>query len=383
LSNLEFEIDRQSLEIGLSKVRNAIATKDIVPVLKSLYIAINKDALVTLRASNIELSAEAQFYAESSKQLGAVCVPGREFVRDVSLLPAGRVKIRARDGGCDLKSSKSELTLATSDASDFPAFPDYELRCNFGKGFLEGLKYIAPSMTQDAVRVAMRGVYVEGDGKGALRLCASNNVVINHGRVVQSKVEAPLDGTTFFPDNFVTELLRMGPEEFGFFESDTMVGAEFHSDDALCKLVHRKFGAPPLDYRPIIENLAARKKTASVTLDAQTLRDVCRRSAVVCAGDPKVITSQVMIVKFDGDQTGVARSSAQLDSLEDRFTYKGKTKSFEIALSPQYMLDYLESISVDAFTLSLLGESTLHLSAKNREQDYWVALSRVQDANAR
>ncbi len=378
---MEFKISTADFANGLNKVKDAIATRDLVPALKYLYMEAGQGDLITLRASDTELSIETVFYAAQVKAPGAVCVPGKQFIGLTSLIPSGDIHFKKVGEKLQVKAGTLNTKVAFLPGEQFPTFPEgLETACDLDGEFLARLQRVAVSMNSDPVRLSMRGVLFSSNKKFA-SLTATNSININHCN------DLPSYGvfSCYMPFRFVEQILRLKPMDFGLYTGENEVGADLELEGTHTRVFHRKLGVEFVNFKPVLDAYEKTEPMASFGIGLDDFKGICERGFFVAPGaevtSQLVGTSKAIEVELRPGEDAAVHSCSDLLDLRETFhavPSSDFSKPIKLVASPSYFLEFLNVAGIhdeggteDRFFLDFFGPNK---AIRLRDREGWFVL---------
>lgn len=177
----------------LKFVRGAVATKDLVPVLRYFRIANGR-----IQGQNGRVCIDAPW---PGPDMNAV-VDAQKFLRAVDACE-GEPKITEKDSALTISRGRFRAKLLTLLVQDYPDVNAdsiiWERRISMGEKTMAALRALQPFIATDASRPWACSVLIDGD-----KAFATNNAVLAVAEIPEWEWGVVL------PDFFVTELLRIG-----------------------------------------------------------------------------------------------------------------------------------------------------------------------------
>jgi DNA polymerase III subunit beta len=172
---VKFRCEHDTLGDAIATAQRAVASRTgALPVLSGLLITARGDHLEFV-GSDLELTMRAQAPAEIEGE-GSAVVPARLFSDIVRALEPGRVSVVLGDDDAQIESGRSNFSLRTLAAGDFPRLPEVA-----GAGvrvaapaLAEALRQVVHAASRDDARPILTGVLLTASA-GGLRLVATDS----------------------------------------------------------------------------------------------------------------------------------------------------------------------------------------------------------------
>lgn len=123
---MKFICSRQILTKALNTVSKAVTSRTTIPILKGILLDLNEEGILTLSASDMEISIEKRIKVEAC-QAGSIVVVSKLFNDIIRKLPEGAITIeRKEDNKVFIKSAGSEFNIIGIASEEFPKILDME-----------------------------------------------------------------------------------------------------------------------------------------------------------------------------------------------------------------------------------------------------------------
>jgi DNA polymerase-3 subunit beta len=170
---MKLTIDSTPLKRALSRAAGIIATRNTVPILDSILLKADNDAL-TVEATDLEISVVETLAAKVALP-GGFCVGGKALADIMAGFPAADVEIDlAENGRMRMKSGTYKASLPTLDAKDFPLVRASKLPVRFTIGvevLRSVIKKISFAQSDDVSRAWLKGIYMHVTADPERQLC--------------------------------------------------------------------------------------------------------------------------------------------------------------------------------------------------------------------
>jgi DNA polymerase-3 subunit beta len=119
---MKFRCERDDLLEAVQFASRAISNRATLPVLSGLRIDATEDGIVTVAATDLELTMETSFKAGVDEP-GKTIVPGRLFGEMSRSLSSGQVTVGGGDGEVEIGSGRGNFRVKSLAPDDYPALP--------------------------------------------------------------------------------------------------------------------------------------------------------------------------------------------------------------------------------------------------------------------
>ena len=163
---MKFSCNQQTLTKALNIVSKAVTIRTTIPILKGILLKVDENGVLTMSASDLDISIEKKVKVENS-EAGEIVVLSKLFGDIIRKLPDGNITLEENNGKVNIKCSNSEFNIVGLPADEFPNINPTDNDAEelvFNKDILkEMVKKTAFSASIDENKGAMTGVLVEMD----------------------------------------------------------------------------------------------------------------------------------------------------------------------------------------------------------------------------
>jgi hypothetical protein len=218
---MKFDSDVKMLQKALGAVVRIVPNRTTMTILGHVLVRAEKSGL-TLTATDLEVGVRTSIPAEVAKT-GATTVPAKLLAGVVGELNEDSVSFALKDDRLRISAGRSNTTLATTAADEFPPGPqpaDGEPIRLPGEELLTAIGQVRPAVSTDEARAVLTGVLVRLDGE-RLTLATTDG---------HRLVERRMDGvkstpeTAIVPVKALVELSRAFKDETGDIEMQFALG---------------------------------------------------------------------------------------------------------------------------------------------------------------
>jgi DNA polymerase-3 subunit beta len=297
-----------------------------------------------LRLTGTDLDLTLQVDITVDGQSDGVCVvPARLATDIVRAFEAGAVTFEAGDDEARLSSGRSQFTVRTLPADEFPRLgpPADQVVTLAAADFVEALRQVVPAASHDDARPILTGVLLAAE-EGGLRLVATDSYrlavrdlpgakVLQEGQKVLVPSRA-LNELTRVLGNAEQLTLRLGEREATF---------ETNSVSLTTRLIEGEFP----NYRQLIPSGYPNR----LTVGRAPLLDALRRVKILA---PDVSTPVKLTLKPDGVELAVTNQDQGQAHEDVDAKYEGSEMT--VAFNPNYLIDGMEAVAGDEVVLETL-----------------------------
>ena len=179
---MKFRCERDDLLEAVQFASRAISNRATLPVLSGLRIDAGENGVVTVAATDLELTMETSFKAGIDEP-GKTIVPGRLFGEMSRSLSSGQVTVGGGEGEVEIGSGRGNFRVKSLAPDDYPALPIEARDDSTGEGVVvevdgnllaTALSQVVRSASGDESRQVLTGVLWEIES-GSVTLAATDS----------------------------------------------------------------------------------------------------------------------------------------------------------------------------------------------------------------
>lgn len=362
---MKIEVSKADLGQAISTASRAISARSTLPILSNILFDAEGEVL-RLTATDLDTGIRYTMRAKILES-GSLTVPAGILGDVISSLPDTEVSLESEDGRLLVRCGKSDYTILTTPADEFPVVPEVtdDFALTLPQGVLrEILRQTVFAASKEESRTILMGVLFEfvpaGRKNGFLRL----NVVATdthrlayrttaaeqHG--VRSPLGASLDAkrAVIVPAKPLSELMRVlsDSEE----ETVRMHVTESQVQFAIAKseagtsmtLVSRVLDGQFPNYEKVIPKEAERK----ITVSAKEFASALRRVAIVAREN-----AEKAVFRTQGDVVVITAESHEVGKAHEEVSISMEGPDIEIAFNVRYLIEALSAIDSETITLEM------------------------------
>jgi DNA polymerase III subunit beta len=332
---MHFEIEKDLLLEGLSKVVPIAEKRSTLPILSHVLVNASDNSLV-LTATDLEVGLE-MVYNCNVLDPGIIAIPSKKFLEIVRELKSGIVTFELSDNQrMKIISGVSVFEIAGMKADDFPAFSkisDAETTTLKAQDLAYMIDKTLFAASSDESRFNLNGVLVEFD-ENATRMVSTDG---HRLALVDKDMKLGLKGQPLVPKKGLHELKRIidGLDkdlEFGFEPKNLFVKTDKFTMSI--RLIDGEY--PP--YRKVIPQTSEMRVIAERILVIQALRRVAVLASDRNKGVSVTVRPGEMEISIIQTDLGTAKDIVPID-------YDGD--DLELFINVYYLLDALNVIDTE------------------------------------
>jgi DNA polymerase-3 subunit beta len=363
---VKLRCERDVLVDALSTAGRATAGRSgALPVLSGLRLEVSGDEL-TVTGTDLDLTISVDATVHGTED-GVVVAPGRLVTDIVRALEPGAVTVEADDDDLRITSGRSQFSVRTHPAGDFPRLPVPvgETVTLPVEGLAEALRQVVRAASGEDSRPILTGVLMAAEDNG-LRLVSTDSYRLAVRDLAGVGVLAA-DQKVLVPSRALNELgrllggsgdvaLRLGTHDATFTAGRVALTT---------RLIEGDF--------PNYRQLIPRSYPNLLTVGREAFLDAVRRVKLL-ARDPN--TPVRIALRPDGIQLAVITADWGTATEDVDAKYEGAEMT--VAFNPAYLIDGVEAISGDEVVLSTLDALKPATLTPTEGNDYLYLLMPVR-----
>ena len=116
---MKFSCSQQSLAKALNVVSKAVTARTTIPILKGILLKVTPEGILTMAASDLDLSIEKKIEVENFEE-GEAVVQAKLFGDIIRKLPNSGVSISYKDGSVVITCANSECNIIGMTSDELP-----------------------------------------------------------------------------------------------------------------------------------------------------------------------------------------------------------------------------------------------------------------------
>lgn len=186
---MKFSCNQNYLVKALNIVSKAVTSRTTIPILKGILLKVNEEGILTMSASDLDISIEKSFKVDNYEP-GEVVVQAKLFGDIIRKLPSGEIYIIEENENILIRCSNSEFNIVGSSSDEFPIINPKENNISklvFDKELLkEMIRKTSFAASIDESRGVITGILVESDvnkitmvALDGFRMAVTNEDIVN------------------------------------------------------------------------------------------------------------------------------------------------------------------------------------------------------------
>lgn len=328
-------ISKSIIENILIQAAPFLEKKDTSQITSHVYINVH-DSVLTIKATDYEIGYFINTDNVKIISNGSTTANGKKLLDIIRILKDGDINLEVKNEMLYISQAHSNFKLPTFSHNDFPEFPTYEGKDRISinsHSLIESLKKITPAIDTNNPKFELNGALI--DIKPDSISFASTDT--RRLAVVNIQNQAATELSIIIPKKAIIEIQKLFFNEIELYYDETNLIIHSEQYTFFTKLINGKFP----EYSRIIP-----KEIANTLLLPKA----------IMIDSIKQITTISTDVKITFLNDSILFESLSDDNIEAKTEIKfmtGFSEPFVIAINSRYLLDFLNTIKTDEFTIGL------------------------------
>ena len=367
---MHFTISREALLPALQLVAGVVERRQTMAVLSNILLVLQGQEL-SLTGTDTEVELVGRVTLDQPGESGEITVPARKLMDICKSLPSdAQLNIELDDHRLVIKSGRSQFTLTTLPAADFPSVEESagSLMLNIEQKKLRHLiERTSFAMAQQDVRYYLNGLLLEVRS-GQLRAVATDG-----HRLAMCEVDTGVDRNDehqiIVPRKGVLELARLmssDSEHVNLVFGSNHIRATTPNFTFTSKLVDGKF--------PDYERVLPQNSSKLVTANRLGLKDALTRASILSNEKYRGIR-----LDLENNLLRIEANNPEQEQAKEEVAVEYLGEPLNIGFNVSYLLDVLNVMTEEQVVLRMAdaNSSTLLQEASNANSSYVVMPMRI------
>lgn len=357
---MQFEMDKDVLVEGLSKLVSITEKRSPLPILSHAMMELN-DTGITFTATDLEVGLRINFDC-SVIEPGTITTPAKKFHEIIRELRSGPISVTSNERNrLRIVSGPTSVDLAGMDSADFPVWADYNKSLETSEVESEVLIRMLDktlfAASNDDSRFNLNGVLFEREN-GKTKLVSTDG---HRLALIETDIDLPTESRFIAPKKGLIELKRFLENmkqkvQFGFEKKNLIVKTE------RAMMTVRLIDGDYPDYNKVIPQTSGQK----AFIDKNSLVHSLKRVGILTSDKNRGIG-----LSLKTNELNMSVNNPDLGSAEDSITMEFEGNEVQIIINVQYLLDALSVISSEKVSLEYHKEGAPVIIKPHPEQDYF------------
>jgi DNA polymerase-3 subunit beta len=343
---MKITISKAVLENILIHAVPFLEKKDTSQITSHVFIHASNNTL-TLKATDYEIGFLVNVENINITQEGTITANGKKFLDIVKILKDGDINLEVKNNLLHISQAHSNFKLPTFSHNEFPEFPSYKGNTPISiesLTLIESLKKITPAIDTNNPKFELNGALIDIQ-KNAIHFASTDTRRL---AVVSIENQSEHELSIIIPRKAIVEIQKLFFDNIELYYDDTNLIIHSQQYTFFTKLINGKFP----DYSRIIP----KETTYNLVLHKTTMIEAIKQITT--------ISNDVKITFFQDTITFESLSDDNIEAKTEITQTTPFNESFSLAINSRYLLDFLNSINTQDFSLSL-NESNLPFILKD------------------
>lgn len=340
---MKFSCSQQTLTKALNIVSKAVTIRTTIPILKGILLKVDDNGILTMSASDLDLSIEKKIKVENSNP-GEIVVLSKLFGDIIRKLPDGEIIVEETEGKVNIKCSNSEFNIIRLSADEFPNINPNEENSEelvFNKEILKDMiKKTSFAASIDENKGAMTGVLIEME-ENSLNMVAIDGFRMAIAREQMKNKEKK---NIIIPAKILSEISRIITETESSGDDVTMLLSEKKAVFIMenTKVVIRLLEGDFMNYKRIIPA----ENPCRVVLSRNDFLESVERASLLA----KVGKNNLVKLEIKDNNIEITSKSEEGNVKEDIIVTK-EGNDLTIGFNSKYLIDVLKVIDDESISM--------------------------------
>jgi DNA polymerase-3 subunit beta len=337
--------ERSYLAQALGIAGRAVSSRNTLPILSNVLLETQGDRL-QLTATDLDTAIRCVLPANVDSE-GEVAVPAALLADVVSKLPDAPVTLELGDGRVSVRCGKSEYTIHSLPAEDFPVVPQVKdgAEISLPQGTLkEMLRLTTFAASKEETRSILMGVLFEVRGNTLTLVATDTHRLAWKQTELSSGVDSPV--TLIVPAKPLAELERVLRDTLEDSVTIRFGTSQVQFETGEVTLVSRVLDGQFPPYERVIPKQSERK----ITFDRTQMLDAVRRVSIVAKN-----ASEKGVWATKGDVLEMTAESQDVGKAYEEVPIAMEGGDITIAFNARYLNEVLSIVHAEQMSLELQG----------------------------
>lgn len=328
-------ISKSIIENILIQASPFLEKKDTSQITSHVYINVS-DSNLTIKATDYEIGYFINTNNIKIISNGSTTANGKKLLDIIKILKDGDINLEVKNDMLYISQGHSNFKLPTFSHSDFPEFPSYEGKDRISinsHSLIESLKKITPAIDTNNPKFELNGALI--DIKPESINFASTDT--RRLAVVNITNQASTELSIIIPKKAIVEIQKLFFDAIELYYDETNLIIHSNHYTFFTKLINGKF--------PEYSRIIPKEIANTLLLPKAAMIDAIKQITT--------ISTDVKITFLNETITFESLSDDNIEAKTEIRFMTGFSEPFVIAINSRYLLDFLNTIKTDEFTIGL------------------------------
>ena len=344
---MELTVRKSDLLPELQLFQGIVERKNTIPILANVLIDANRDGMVELLATDLEVGLRGRCTASVVKS-GSLTIPAKKLYEIVRALPDTEIHIKeGAKGSVKVSADRFNSRMQTLPREDFPTLPgptdDLASVALPRAGFREMVNKTQFAITGEDTRYFLNGALFILQS-GVMNLVATDGHRLALVSMVREKVKGePEDLQAILPKKTLWELARLlvdGEDDLNYSVGENHLFFNVDGRQLISRVIDAQF--------PAYERVIPKSNNRKIEFERDRLRSAIKRVALLSSDRSRAVKFHIGQDKID-----ITSSSPEVGEATETLAVEYKGEDVEICFNAQYILDFLGVVDSENIELDL------------------------------
>lgn len=362
---MQFSVSKNVLLRELNLLQGIVEKKSTIPILSNVLIETANDSMISLVATDLDVSLQTECAAESARP-GSIVLQARKLFEIVRNLPDAEIQFAKEDNDwVKIVCASSEFRIVGQAKEHFPSTPRADKAgVTIPAAVMNGLiNRTVFAITQEESRYALNGALLSS-GEGRLQMVATDG---HRLALAAASLDQSLDASAdqlkvIVPKKALIELAKLtagAEEDLEFSRDENHLYFQIQNRHLTSRMLAGQF--------PNYDLVLPKNNDKSITLNVDRITQAIRRAALMA--DER---SHGVKIDLTNGKLSITSQSADVGEAKDVIALDYTGDNLSIGFNAQYVLDFLGVVGTDEVMFEFKDEQSPALlrPSGDGESDY-------------
>jgi len=332
---MRISISKSILENILIHAQPFLEKKDTSQITSHVYLSVNNSTLI-LKATDNEIGFSVSTNQINSFEDGNVTANGKKLLDIIKILKDGDINLEVDNNTLFITQNNSNFKLPTFAYNEFPEFPEYENKTPIlinSQILIASLKKITPAIDNNNPKFELNGALmdIKNDSINFASTDTRRLAVVN----IQTQNNSQL--SIIIPKKAIIEIQKLFFDDIEIYYDETNLIIKSNQYTFFTKLINGKF--------PEYTRIIPKEIKASILLPKLDMINAIKQITIISENVKLIFLKDFITFESLSDDNIEAKTQINCNT--------GFEEEFSIAINSRYLLDFLNNINSNEFTIGL------------------------------
>ena len=342
---MEFNIAQKDFYKTIQNVKNAVSTKNTLPVIQGILIETTEDQKLHLIGTDLELGIETWVKADII-DTGKIVVPASQLFKIVRELPKKPVNFKVNENNftVNIKCADSKFKLKCFNPEEFPELPEVKSSTHFTLSGIELKQMIKETVfctLQGESQPALTGVMTEIN-KNTIKMISTNTYrlalcELENDNNTEKEIEMLIPGVTL---KEVKNLIN-DDENINIKPGNNYVKFKLENINIISRLIEGDFP----NYNQVIPD----DYNTKIIVDTKKLKKAVKRVSLIAKLD-----SNIIVLEIKDDKMVIDSLNSEEGHAHETVDIKTEGPEQIINIDAKYLIDILKILNKEKLEINFI-----------------------------